>query len=379
MHLGSRKQLRRESDSVSYGKNLRLLCHQHGQNEVADPDTLAYYAERVEPCQVERVLAWLTTRMIRMRTLDAHRLDGYYTVAIDGTQICTFDQQPWEGAPHRKHKGGTERQYFAYVLDAKLVTPCGLALTLATEMLTNEGHDEFDKQDCELKAFPRLAKKLNAYFPRTRICLLLDSLYANQHVIRLCEKYGWKYIITFKRGSMPERYSEAETVMSLQEGNRQECRTPGLIQQLCWATDIAIEEFSPAVLWSTDQPDGAEEKRFGWLTNFDITRNNAARIANKGGRLRWKIENEGFNTQKKNGYEMEHLYSKHANGLQVFYLYLLLAHYLNQLILQGSLLESLVLIFGSAKNFARRLTESLRHDEVAEPLVLPGQIRLRPP
>ena len=318
MHLGSRKQLRRESDSVSYGKNLRLLCHQHGQNEVADPDTLAYYAERVEPCQVERVLAWLTTRMIRMRTLDAHRLDGYYTVAIDGTQICTFDQQPWEGAPHRKHKGGTERQYFAYVLDAKLVTPSGL-------------------------------------------------------------KYSWKYIITFKRGSMPERYSEAETVMTLQEGNRQECRTPGLIQQLCWATDIAIEEFSPAVLWCTDQPDGAEEKRFGWLTNFDITRNNAARIANKGGRLRWKIENEGFNTQKKNGYEMEHLYSKHANGLQVFYLYLLLAHYLNQLILLGSLLESLVSTFGSAKNFARRLTESLRHDEVAEPLVLPGQIRLRPP
>ena len=33
------------------------------------------------------------------------------------------------------------------VIDAKLVTPGGLALTLATEMLTNEGHDVFDKQD----------------------------------------------------------------------------------------------------------------------------------------------------------------------------------------------------------------------------------------
>jgi len=379
MHLGSRKQLRRESHSDAYRKNLKKLCHQHGEDDVADPDTIAYYAERVPPCELEKILAGLTTRMIRMRALDAHRLEGFYTIAIDGTQICTFEEKPWDGAPHRKHKGETESQYFAYVLDAKLVTPSGLALTLATEMITNKGHDAFDKQDCELKALPRLAQKLTTYFPRTRICLLLDSLYANQHVIRLCEENGWKYIIVFKRGSMPERYAEAETLMKMQAGNRQECRAPGLTRQLCWASGLAIEEFTPTVLWCTEQHDGQEEKRFAWLTNFDITRSNAERIANKGGRLRWKIENEGFNTQKNNGYEMEHVYSKHANGFQVFYLFLLLAHYLNQLVLQGNLLESLAETFGSARNFARRLAESIRNAVVAEPLALPAQIRLRPP
>jgi len=86
-------------------------------------------------------------------------------------------------------------QYFAYVLDAKLVTPCGMALSLASEMLTNEGNEVFDKQDCELKAFPRLVEKLYTFFPRTSLCLLLDGLYANQNVIRLIESRRWKYII----------------------------------------------------------------------------------------------------------------------------------------------------------------------------------------
>ena len=140
---------------------------------------------------------------------------GYFPMAIDGSQICTFDQEPWPGCPHRELSNGT-MQYFAYVLDAKLVTPCGMALTLATEMLTNEGNEDFDKQDCELKAFPRLVEKLYAFFPRTPLCLLLDGLYANQNVIRLIEAKRWKYIITFKEGSMPERFPEAVALAGMQ-------------------------------------------------------------------------------------------------------------------------------------------------------------------
>ena len=43
---------------------------------------------------------------------------------------------------------------------------------------------------------------------------------------------------------------------------------------------------------------GAVGKEFGWITNFHVCTNNIDDIANKGGRLRWKIENEGFNVRK---------------------------------------------------------------------------------
>ena len=51
--------------------------------------------------------------------------------------------------------------------------------------------DEFKKQDCELKAFYRLAASLKEHYPRLPICLLLDGLYCNQNVLSICEKNQW--------------------------------------------------------------------------------------------------------------------------------------------------------------------------------------------
>ena len=303
MHLGSRRQLRFERLSEAFVDNLAALSGQDGLEFVADPDTLAYYAEHVPVDAVEKLLASMTTGLIRMKALDSFRLYGRFPIAIDGTQICTFDQEPWPGCPHRKLSNGNI-QYFSYVLDAKLVTPCGMALTLASVMLTNEGNDFFDKQDCELKAFPRLIEKLYTFFPRTSFCLLLDGLYANQSTIRLIEDRRWKYIITFKEGSMPERFPEALTLAGMQKKNRLTVKQPTLIQRFAWVEALPIAEFTPNVLFCHEQPDTDEATDYVWLTNFHLCRNNIENIANKGGRLRWKIENEGFNVQKHNGYDL---------------------------------------------------------------------------
>jgi hypothetical protein len=378
MRLGSRRQMRLERLAETFEENLAKLCEQHDLETVADTDTLAYYAERVPVAFIEELLAWITVRLIRMKALDAFRLYGYFPIAIDGSQICTFDAEPWPNCPRRKLSDGSV-QYFAYVLDAKLLTPCGMALSLATEMLTNEGYAQFDKQDCELKAFPRLVEKLRRLFPRTPFCLLLDGLYANQNVIRGIESNYWKYIITFKEGSMPERYPEALALAQLQKDNRLRVTIDNGTQSMRWVHQLPIAEFTPDVLFCREKIKGKQATRFVWLTNFHVCSNNVENIANKGGRLRWKIENEGFNVQKNDGYEMEHPYSEHPNAFRVFYILLLIAHYITQLILHGSLIRSLAKSFASAKNFARRLAESLRNHLLPENLPLPAQIRFQPP
>jgi hypothetical protein len=379
MHLGSRRQFRFERQTEVFLQNLQRLDPDFQTPSIADPDTVAYYAERVDPHGIEALLAELSSRLIRMKALDGFRLLGHFLVAIDGSQICTFDHEPWPGCPHRELSNGSQ-QFFSSVLDAKLITSTGMALTLATEMLTNEGHSTFDKQDCESKAFVRLAAKLHAHFPRTPFCLLLDSLYANQHVLRLCEAYRWKYIITFKAGSMPERYQEAQTLARLQPEHSLRLEFPqrSVLQHLRWVDALPVAEFSPAVLWCREQnAEGATT--FCWLTNFRVCRSNAEKLTNQGGRHRWKIENEGYNVQKNCGYEMKHPYSEHPNGFQVFYLLLLIGYYFTQLILQGSLIESLLRTFGSAKNFARRLAESMRNHPLQLHVLMPGQIRFKPP
>jgi len=103
--------------------------------------------------------------------------------------------------------------------------------------------------------------------------------------------------------------------------------------------------------------------------------------ANEGGRLRWKIENEGFNMQKNGGYNLEHPYSKDEVAMKNFYLLLQIAHIISQLIEKGSLLKKEIKkVLGSIRNVSRMLLESLRTkppdiEELQMELSIPFQIR----
>ncbi len=91
-------------------------------------------------------------------------------------------------------------------------------------------------------------------------------------------------------------------------------------------------------------------------------------IAQKGGRDRWKVENEGFNRQKNSGLNLAHVYSTDPEKWKVYYLLLPIAFVLVQLLERGSLLRRLAVeagrplqkLFGSLKNVARRLLDSVR-------------------
>jgi hypothetical protein len=50
---------------------------------------------------------------------------------------------------------------------------------------------------------------------------------------------------------------------------------------------------------------GKVQQHFSWVTDFTLDSNNVEKIM-RGGRARWKIENETFNTLKNKGYQFEH-------------------------------------------------------------------------
>ena len=66
--------------------------------------------------------------------------------------------------------------YYHNVLEAKIVLGDNLIVSIATEFIENEKKD-VKKQDCERKAFKRLAAKIKKDYPRLPICILGDSLY----------------------------------------------------------------------------------------------------------------------------------------------------------------------------------------------------------
>lgn len=250
--------------------------------------------------------------------------------------------------------------YYHPVLEAKLISMRGMALSVETEFM--EKQDGVTKEDCELRAFYRMAERLKKRFPQLRICLSLDSLYANQQVFDICGKNDWKYVITFKKGSMPAVYEEAMAIKSLQRENRGKNETDDIRQEYSWAADIEYEGHKLQVLECRELKKVAKRsKRYVWLTNIAVTQWNFKEIANNGGRLRWKIENEGFNMQKRGGYKLEHIYSRHSIALKNFYYLLQIAHLISQLMEKGSLLRDRIKkVLGGIRNFTRQLLEDLR-------------------
>jgi hypothetical protein len=46
-----------------------------------------------------------------------------------------------------------------------------------------------------------------------------------------------------------------------------------------------------------------------WLTQLEVNHATVVEVSLKGGRQRWHIENQGVNTQKNSGLNLEHAYS----------------------------------------------------------------------
>jgi hypothetical protein len=354
--LRSRRHFRVASDSAAFLRNLNILAGEEN-TAVPHPDTLANLLVRIPPEELGALLPKIAHTMQRKRMLDRYRLKGHYLVAIDGTGIFSFRTRHCEYCLTKK--SGTDTLYYHMVEEAKLVSPGGLAFSVGTESIENPTAG-VSVQDCELKAFYRLAPRLKDAFPRTKLCLLLDGLYAAQQVFDLCQDYGWKYLITFQPGSMPRAFDEFETMRRLLPTNRLDIVHNGKKQILRWVNGIRYGAYCLNVLECTEISEDGIEHRFVWLTNFVLDKTNVRQIANRGGRCRWVIENQGFNVQKNCEFHLEHVFTHHEKGWLCYYHLLQVAHLLFQLLYWWRRLKEARRYLVSIYAFIQRLLEHLR-------------------
>jgi hypothetical protein len=343
-----------------------------GAPRVPHGDTINQVCQRVAADQVQEVVTGFTETLIRDKALYPYRLfDQYYVVAIDGVETLTFDHRHCDQCLTRTRNGHTT--YYHPVLEAKIVTPNGFACSLLTEFIENPAPHP-TKQDCELKAFYRLAARLKKRLPRLPLLLALDGLFASGPTFGICRQNNWRFMITLKDGDLPSVHEEFKSLIRLQPENRLIWHTgpDGRTSQVFrWVEDIAYRDTAGHdhrlnVLecreTKINSAGEANTTTYKWVTDCAITPKNVAGLANQGGRIRWKIENEGFNCQKNGGYELEHAYSENENAAKVFYFLMQIAHLLAQLMEKGNLLgHAWSRTIGSVFNLGRLLLEAWRN------------------
>ena len=394
LRLESRRQLLKESETECFRLNLLELSGTN-EDEVAHPDTLNYLLEFVSVNEIGKVKVKMVKQLIKDKRLDAFRLGINFRIAIDATQLFSFSEQHCEHCLKTTHSSG-KITWSHQMLEAKLVAENGLSLSICSEPIENE-NGVYDKQDCELKALYRLEKKLKRTFPRTPLCLLLDGLYACQEVLNICRKHNWDYLIILKQGRIPTLFDKAvEAKESTPENTVEIIIDNKTTQKLSWVHYLKYGENYVHVIFCEERKieKGKEVvKHWVWISSFTPDRYNIAKLVNKGGRQRWKIENQGFKEQKRDDFGLEHLYGESPNAWKNYYQLLQIAHILDQLIRYGDFCKKLqehsmkrenkpILPFReyyqSTRNFIRRLAESFRtklFSELAYTLI--GKIQIR--
>ena len=315
-------------------------------------------------------------RLIRMKALDDWRVGGRFLLAIDGTGLYSFRQRHCEHCIETRHESGTVT-YSHKVLVAFIVSENGYALPIAYEFIENPG-TVYVKQDCEIKAFHRLEPKLKRRFPQTSFWLLLDALYADQNVMRSCRRNGWNLAITFLASDMPALWTEAQSLLALSPGQCATITLPGNegTREIRWVNGIEYEGLQLSAIFQVDKdPAGTVLQHFAHLTGRPIEPRNAWSVAVTA-RLRWRCENEGFNVLKNGGFALEHVYSHNPVAAKAYFLLMLLAHLLQQLLARGRLGTVFDAAFHTFLHYGKEMLYALMHQPLPPDIAPPGQIRL---
>ncbi len=319
--------------------------------ELPHYDTINNFLSDLEPEEIEKIRDYMIKELFKKRSLEGFRLqDKYWCIAIDATGLFSFSERHCKHCLKKeytnKETGKVEKEvYYHNVLEAKLVVG-DMVFSIATEFIENEDED-VSKQDCEIKAFRRLAKKLKKKYPRLPICILGDGLYACEPVFEICDSNKWKYLIRFKEGRIKSVASEFNSIKNIERKAGEKCT---------WTNGIVYNKRTVNLIEAEIEVD-QEKKVYTFITDIKITKRNADGIVSFG-RSRWKIENEGFNNQKTKRYHIEHANSLDYNAMKNHYLITQLADILRQLYEKG--VGKIRELNKSIKEISSSLLESFR-------------------
>jgi len=258
-------------------------------------------------------------------------LDGHYLLSLDGTTYFSSNKVHCSSCLEKHHRGGGVT-YSHQILGATLVHPDHkVVIPLAPEPIINE--DGHTKNDCERNATRRWLQHFRRDHPHLPVIVVEDALSANAPHLDDLRAARVHFIIGVKPGDHAFLFERLRT--NDEAGRTQflaEVETAtGVLHHFRVHNSEPLNASHPDCLvnvleyWEV-HPNG-KIQYFSWITDFVLTPDNVYHIM-RGGRARWKIENETFNTLKNQGHHMEHNYGHGEQHLSVVLMLMMMLAFL---------------------------------------------------
>ena len=248
-------------------------------------------------------------------------LDGHYLLALDGTGYFASKTIHCASCLRRVHRNGS-MTYAHQLLGAAIIHPDQSAvIPLMPEPITNR--DGTDKNDCERNAAKRFVAKLRQDHPHLKFIVTEDSLSANAPHIETLHAHDLRYILGVKEGDHAYLFQQVEAAEHAGRVTWYERhdRAAGIVHRFRFVNQVPLNASNADMhvnfieYWEGQD---AKVQHFSWVTDMRVSTRNVYTLM-RGGRARWKIENETFNTLKNQGYNFEHNYGHGTQNLSVVF------------------------------------------------------------
>jgi hypothetical protein len=261
-------------------------------------------------------------------------LEGCYLVALDGVEYFCSPKVHCDHCMTRQHKNGAV-SYYHQLLGAVIVHPdFSAVLPLAPEPI--QRRDGQEKNDCERNAARRWLKQFRQDHPHLPVIVTEDALGSNAPHIRDLLEHHIHFILGVKEGDHQHLFKQYEQRLEANqvEAIHEEDAVSGASRSWLFVNGVSINESNQEVVVNllvyVELDAKGEIHTWAWVTDLTLTGDNVQQVA-RGGRTRWRIENETYNTLKNQGYHFEHNYGHGCQHLaEVFALLMMLAFLIDQ-------------------------------------------------
>ncbi len=246
---------------------------------------------------------------------------GCYLLSLDGTAYFASKKIHCSSCLEKHHRDGSTT-YSHQMLGAALIHPDRReVIPLMPEPIMNQ--DGAEKNDCERNAAKRFIAKLRQDHPHLKLIVTEDGLSSNAPHIETLHDYGCHYVLGVKEGDhayLFEQVRAAEAEGRVTHHERHD-RAAGIRHRFRFVNDMPLNESRADVrvnfieYWEVSED---KVQHFTWVTDFRVTKSNVYKLM-RGGRARWKIENETFNTLKNQGYHFDHNYGHGEQHLSALF------------------------------------------------------------
>jgi hypothetical protein len=289
----------------------------------------------VDPSALRPVFSDIFRQLQRGKALEPFVFyKGSYLLSLDGTGYFSSQSIHCDCCMQKVNKTTGDITYYHQMLGAVLLHPDRReVIPFAPEPIQKQ--DGTTKNDCERNAAKRLLQQVRQEHPRLKLTVVEDGLASNAPHIRELMKLDMRYILGVKPGDHAFLYDYVETAYDRNEMTFIPWQEGEVWCEIGFLNGVPLNDSNQDLLvnyleYCEYDLQGKLIRRFSWITDLKLTKQNASLFV-RGGRARWKIENETFNTLKNQGYHFEHNFGHGKHNLSVvFSMMMMLAFLIDQ-------------------------------------------------